>query len=48
MFASRLSLWCIEKMSTASYVLVHLDSLALIPIKHGAGRNATFYALPDT
>jgi hypothetical protein len=35
-------------MSTAPCILVHLDWLALIPIKYGAGRNATFYALPDT
>jgi hypothetical protein len=34
-------------MSTAACILVQRDWSALIRIKHGAGRNATFYALPD-
>jgi hypothetical protein len=29
-------------------ILAHWDWFALIPIKHGAGRNTTFYALPGT
>jgi hypothetical protein len=43
----RAGVFAFGKMSPAPRILAYWDWFALIPIKHGAGRNAMFYALPE-